>query len=114
MTSLVEQLESYLGQMRTEHADRITALEAEVERLAGAWKLQHKEKMKERAEAKLWFERAQGWRAEFTALEAMCETLAGFVRHEGHCGLIGGYGVCTCGLSQALTQYRAMKERNDG
>lgn len=105
-------------------ADRITALEAEIERLAGAWKLQHKEKMKERAEAKLWFERAQEWRAELTALQAMCETLAGALDAMRSYGCPVCNGDCSganppvifCPMTQcheALTQYRAMKEKND-
>lgn len=53
-----------------------------------------------------------------TALEAMWETLVGYVDHAHGCGdgvsHGGGKYTCTCGLSEALTQYRAMKEKNDG
>ena len=44
-------------------ADR-AGLVAEVERLVRAWEAQHKEKVKERDEARLWFERAQKWAEE--------------------------------------------------
>ena len=107
--------DEYLHELAGRAATAITTLEAEVERLAGAWKLQHKEKMKERAEAKLWFKRAQEWRAELTALEAMCETLAGFAEHDSDCVLGIPKAIrsrssiqeeCTCGLTQALTEWR--------
>ena len=58
-----------------------------------------------------------------TALEAMCETLAGFAEHDSDCVLGIPKAIrsrssiqeeCTCGLSEALTEYRAMKEKNDG
>ena len=44
--------------------------------------------------------------AELAAMKARGDRLARYVRHEGGCGLIGGYGECTCGLTQALTEWR--------
>lgn len=54
-------------------ADR-AGLVAEVERLVRAWEAQHKEKVKERGESRLWFERAQKWAEENARLrEALFE-----------------------------------------
>ncbi|UXO93950.1 hypothetical protein Pan3_28 [Pseudanabaena phage Pan3] len=51
-------------------AARIAELEAEVERLHQSNKALLAEKHKEQAEAKLWFERAQEWKAAAAALRA--------------------------------------------
>lgn len=44
--------------------ERLAAKDADFEKLKRAWKIQYDEKVKERAEAKLWFEKAQQWRRE--------------------------------------------------
>ena len=92
-----------------EAATAIATLEAEVGRLAEAWKLQHKEKEKERAEAKLWFERAQKWRAELAAMKTRGDRLAEFAVHKRECLIVKVWwqaGNCQCGLTQALTGWR--------
>ena len=49
---------------------------AEIERLKSAWEAQHKEKVAERAEAKLWFTQAQKAMTELDKYKALAETLA--------------------------------------
>lgn len=49
----------------------------EIARLKTAWEAQHREKVKEREEAKLWFEQAQEVKAELAKFKALAETLAG-------------------------------------
>ena len=56
-------------------ADR-AGLVAEVERLVQAWEAQHKEKVKEREEARLWFEKAQKWAEENARLREALERIA--------------------------------------
>ncbi|MBP6379021.1 MAG: hypothetical protein KA312_01250 [Sphingorhabdus sp.] len=56
-------------------ADR-AGLVAEVERLVRAWEAQHKEKVKEREEARLWFEKAQKWAEENARLREALERIA--------------------------------------
>jgi hypothetical protein len=51
-------------------ADALTTLSAENERLIEANRLRMEETHKERAEAKLWFEKAQEWKACVDVLEA--------------------------------------------
>ena len=58
-----------------EAADALTTLFAENERLIEANRLRMEETHKERAEAKLWFEKAQEWRDENTTLSARVETM---------------------------------------
>ncbi len=55
-------------------ADR-AGLVAENARLAQAWEAQHKEKVKERDEARLWFERAQKWAEEIERLLGVVDAL---------------------------------------
>jgi len=50
---------------------------AEIARLKTAWEAQHREKVKEREEAKLWFGQAQEAKAELAKWKALAETLAG-------------------------------------
>lgn len=38
-----------------------------------------------------------------SALAALDEVKA-FTRHDGLCGIIGGYGYCTCGLEAAIAR----------
>lgn len=56
-------------------ADR-AGLVAEVERLVRAWEAQHKEKVKERGESRLWFEKAQKWAEENARLREALERIA--------------------------------------
>jgi hypothetical protein len=56
-------------------ADR-AGLVAEVERLVRAWEAQHKEKVKEREESRLWFEKAQKWAEENARLREALERIA--------------------------------------
>jgi len=55
-------------------ADR-AGLVAEVERLVRAWEEQHKEKVKERGESRLWFEKAQKWAEENARLREALERI---------------------------------------
>lgn len=50
---------------------------AEIAALKSAWEAQHKEKVAERAEAKLWFAQAQEAKTELAKWKALAETLAG-------------------------------------
>jgi hypothetical protein len=68
-------------------ADR-AGLVAEVERLVRAWEEQHKEKVKERGESRLWFEKAQKW-AEENARRYVAAAMLGWAAY----GLAIGAGV---------------------
>ncbi len=61
-------------------ADALTTLSAENERLVKANRLRMEETHKERAEAKLWFEKAQEWKSECSTLSARVETLEAALR----------------------------------
>jgi len=54
---------------------RIAATSAEIEALRVAWWAQHKEKCIEKAEAKLWFEKAQEWKAALGKCESRAARL---------------------------------------
>jgi len=93
-------------------ADR-AGLVAEIERLAQAWKVQHKEKMKERAEARLWFERAQKWAEENVRLREVAITLHGALAAHTCYGCPACHGDCSsanppmmfCPTAQAQAAY---------
>ena len=44
---------------------------------------------------------------------ARAEAVIAYARHSGLCGIIGGYGSCTCGLDDALAAFAATPP-NDG
>lgn len=54
----------------------------------------------------LWAKRKQALYDALAALPArgvgVPESLRKFLRHDGLCGIVGGYGYCTCGLEDAL------------
>ena len=45
---------------------------------------------------------------------AVPESLRKFLRHDGLCGIVGGYGYCTCGLDAALAPTDAITEADNG
>lgn len=68
------------------------------------------------AEARLALERddVAGWIGSLPKAplaEAVPDSLRKYLRHDGLCGIIGGYGYCTCGLDAAL---RAIGEPRNG
>lgn len=70
MTHELHVFERFSGMTCPKALTAITSLRNESERLAKAWETQHEEKVKEKAEAKLWFEKAQEWKARLTASKA--------------------------------------------
>lgn len=69
-------------------ADRaaiIAAKDAEIVALKDAWQKQFDEKVKERNEAKLWFEKAQEWKQSLTALQAHADAMAGALETAKQC-----------------------------
>lgn len=40
-------------------------------------------------------------------LRVLAERAIAFMRHSGLCGIVGGYGHCTCGLDKAEADLRA-------
>lgn len=62
--SIEGETEGYAAAVLREHIESALAeVRAENERLAKAWEAQHAEKVREKAEAKLWFDKAQEWKA---------------------------------------------------
>lgn len=78
-------------------ADR-AGLVAEVERLVRAWEAQHKEKVKEREEARLWFEKAQKWAEENARLREALERIATVDMGGGFLGAIACQKVARAAL----------------
>ena len=92
-----------------ELATAITTLEAELEKL--------------RPQVKVADDQWDAKCDELAAMKARGDRLAGFAKHDRDCVLGIPKAIrsrssiqeeCTCGLSEALTQYRAMKEKSDG
>lgn len=100
-------------------ADRaaiIAVKDAEIAALKNTWQKQFDEKVRERGEAKLWFEKAQEWKQSLAALQAHADALAGYVKHKKSCDYYeekqGGSWVqvgCTCGLSAVLRAYEEFR-----
>ena len=94
MTDIVERLRALAERQKQERGDamylgkpdpEITEAANEIQTLREAWRIQHAEKVDERAEAKLWFEKAQEWKSEIERLRKHADAVAAHLEwaHEG-------------------------------